>query len=154
MGRWNNTDEPIAYLITFRTYGTWLAGYERGSIDKFHNKFGGPRAVASSIREEIHVDRLKSPPFFLNAACRKLVESAIHEVCQFRCWPLIALNVRTNHAHIVEGNTAPPGKMLTDFKSYSTRRLRESGEWTHKHSPWVDKGSRRNLWNDDHVRTA
>ena len=74
MGKWNETDEPVAYLITFRTYGTWLAGDERGSIDKYHNKFGGPRAVTSRIRKKNHSERLKSPPFLLNAAARKLVD--------------------------------------------------------------------------------
>ena len=28
---WNDTDTPLAYLITFRSYGTWLHGDERGS---------------------------------------------------------------------------------------------------------------------------
>src|SRR6185503_9730141 len=101
MAKWNDTDEPIAYLITFRTYGTWLAGDERGSVDKYHNKFRGPRSVPSKLREHLHSDRLKSPPFLLNAKCRTLVESAIREVCDFRRWSLIAVSVRTNHAHIV-----------------------------------------------------
>src|SRR5438093_13756827 len=30
---WNDTDLPLGYLITFRCYGTWLHGDERGSID-------------------------------------------------------------------------------------------------------------------------
>jgi REP element-mobilizing transposase RayT len=44
--------------------------------------------------------------------------------------------------------------MMNDFKSYSTRRLRESGEWKHSHSPWVDKGNRRYLWTEDHIAKA
>ena len=28
---------PLAYLITFRTYGTWLHGDERGSIGRTGN---------------------------------------------------------------------------------------------------------------------
>jgi hypothetical protein len=44
--------------------------------------------------------------------------------------------------------------MLNDFKSYATRSLREGGEWKHGHSPWVDKGSRRNLWTEAHVGAA
>jgi hypothetical protein len=135
MGTWNDTDEPLAYLITFRTYGTWLAGDERGSIDKYHNTFGGPRAVPSDLRENCHANRLKSPSFTLNANARKIVESAILEVCQFRSWPLIALSVRTNHAHVVSRGDASSGKMLNTFKAYSTRRLREHGEWNLEHSP-------------------
>lgn len=154
MGKWNDTDEPIAYLITFRTYGTWLQGDERGSIDEYHNKFGGARAVISPARENVHRDRLKSPPFLLNAKARRIVDDAIREVSKFRQWPLIALNVRTNHAHVVMGAVASSAKMLGDFKARSTLRLREQDLWQFEHSPWVDKGSRRNLWTEEHVCRA
>jgi REP element-mobilizing transposase RayT len=154
MGKWNDTDTPVAYLLTFRTYGTWLAGDGRGSIDKYHNKFRGPRAVVSRPREEQHLLRLKSPPFLLNAASQKIVELAIREVCYFRGWSLVAINVRTNHAHAVVLGSASSAKVLNDFKSYSTRKLRESGEWNFEHSPWVNKGSRRNLWTDAHIDAA
>jgi len=39
---WNNTDTPLAYFISFRSYGTWLHGDERGSIDRFNNCYGEP----------------------------------------------------------------------------------------------------------------
>lgn len=154
MGKWNNTDEPIGYLITFRTYGTWLHGDERGSIDKLHNVFGGPRAPVSPSREAIHRDRLRSPPFILNAAARKEVEDAIREMFQFRIWELTALNVRTNHVHFVTGANAAPGRILGSTKAAATRRLREKRLWFHEHSPWVDKGSKRYLWTDEHVMSA
>ncbi|CAN5391028.1 hypothetical protein BH20ACI2_BH20ACI2_17350 [soil metagenome] len=101
MSKWNDTDIPIAYLITFRTYGTWLAGDERGSIDKYHNRYGGTRAVVSKSREQFQAAKLKSPPFFLNPQARRAVEAAIKEVCLYREWALIAVSVRTNHAHVV-----------------------------------------------------
>ncbi|HUT29941.1 MAG TPA: hypothetical protein VMX13_09125 [Sedimentisphaerales bacterium] len=31
---------PLAYLITFSTYGAWLHGDNRGSVDKNHNSYG------------------------------------------------------------------------------------------------------------------
>jgi len=34
---WNDTDIPLAFLITFRTYGSWLHGDMRGSIDRYNN---------------------------------------------------------------------------------------------------------------------
>jgi REP element-mobilizing transposase RayT len=155
MGNWNYTDDPIAYLITFRTYGTWLPGDERGSIDKYHNKYLGERAVASEERRHINASRLKSPPVVLNAECRRVVEMTIREVCAFRGWSLMALNVRTNHAHVVVGAGAiSSARMLNDFKAYSTRRMREAGVWDLEHNPWVDKGSRRFLWNERHVVAA
>lgn len=153
MANWNETDEPIAYLITFRTYGTWLAGNERGSMDKYHNSFGGPRAVVSEERNQMHQARLKSPPFILTAASRHPVEAAIREVCHYREWALHALAVRTNHAHVVSSGRRSE-RMLNDFKAYSTKALRSAGEWKYDHSPWVDKGSRRYLWIEEHVVSA
>ena len=83
-----------------------------------------------------------------------IVEDAIREVAKFRLWDLIAFNVRTNHAHIVMGASAPPDKMLGDLKAIATRRLREHNVWEFDHSPWVDKGSRRYLWTEEHVGAA
>ena len=39
---WNDTDTALAYLISFRTYGTWLHGDKRGSVDRFHNRYCSP----------------------------------------------------------------------------------------------------------------
>lgn len=154
MSKWNDTDEPIAFLITFRTYGTWLAGDERGSIDKYHNEYNGPRAVSSVARSSVHRKRLKSPPFFLKGSGRRAVESAIRQVCKYRGWCLIAIAVRTNHIHVVLSGAADSARVLNDLKSYSTRGLREAKLWLHSHSPWVDKGSRRFLWTEGHVEAA
>ena len=151
---WNDIEEPLAYLITFRTYGTWLPGDDRGSIDRFHNLVGGPRAVSSVARQRINAERLKSPPFKLNAKARSAVESAIVEVCLYKQWPLSALSIRTNHAHAVVYGTEGSARILNSLKAYATRRLRERGLWGYEHSPWVDKGSRRNLWTEVHLATA
>jgi len=154
MGKWNDTDEPLAYLITFRTYGTWLAGDERGSIDRFHNKYRSPRAESNIIREQRQTEKLKSEPFVMDVRARRAVRQAIEEVCQYREWALYARNVRTNHAHVVIAAVASSDRVLGDLKAYATRRLREKGCWDHTHSPWVDKGSKRNLWNSDHISAA
>jgi len=39
---WNDTEIPLAVFFTFRTYGTWLHGDERGSIDRNNNLYGVP----------------------------------------------------------------------------------------------------------------
>jgi len=43
---------PLAYLITIRSYGTWLHGDERGSMDRReYNRYGEPKIAASKLRE-------------------------------------------------------------------------------------------------------
>ncbi|HEX9659180.1 MAG TPA: hypothetical protein VGA18_02730, partial [Rhodothermales bacterium] len=42
---------PLAYLITFTTYGTWLHGDERGSVDPGHSIPGTPPLERDAHRE-------------------------------------------------------------------------------------------------------
>lgn len=155
MTRWNDTDTPLAYLITVRTYGTWLHGDERGSVDRFMNKYGTPRIPKRDHRHEYNQGILKSPPVILDAKQRIAVEEAIKEVCVYREWRLLAINVRTNHFHtVVVTPGLKPDKALNAFKAYATRKMRGSGCYSSSHSPWVDKGSERWLWNEDSVANA
>jgi hypothetical protein len=39
----DDNEFPLAYLISFRTYGTWLHGDNRGSTSRKQNKYGTPR---------------------------------------------------------------------------------------------------------------
>jgi len=152
---WNDTGIPLAYFITFRCYGTWLHGDERSSVDRFHNKYGASRIGPNEAWQRYNQSQLVRDPVVLDAKQRRSVEEAIREVCEFRGWRLHALNVRTNHVHaVVAIGTAKPERALNDFKSYSTRRMRSDRCWQSQLSPWVDKGSKRHLWNERSVALA
>ncbi len=152
---WNDTDLPLGYLITFRCYGTWLHGDERGSIDRFHNRHRSPYLPRSDRRRERNQRQLKSEPCILDAELRQIVETAIREVCEVRGWVLHAINVRTNHVHLVVSiGATKPGRALNTFKSYATRLMRREGSWQKTHSPWSDKGSQRYLWNERSLALA
>ena len=134
---------PLAYLITFRCYGTWLHGDERGSVDHEQNIYGLPFLPHDEAREDEERLRLKHAPVTLNEAARAIVEQTIPEVCQYRKWQLRALSVRTNHVHTVVAAACHPEKILNDFKTYCTRRMKEAGVWRSETSPWAQHGSRR-----------
>lgn len=152
---WNDTKTPLAYLITFRCYGTWLHGDERGSVDRFHNRYQTPLVAPDKNRRQYNERRLKDKTVILNAKQRDSVEGAIREVCDFRNWLLHALNVRTNHVHaVVSTGSAKPERALNDFKSYATRKMRQNGCWVLEHSPWADRGSKRFLWNERSIERA
>jgi REP element-mobilizing transposase RayT len=152
---WNDTDIPLGYLITFRSYGTWLHGDARGSIDRFHNRYKSDYLPPSDSREIVNRRLLKSEPVVLNAAQRESVDAAIREVCAHRRWFLHALNVRTNHVHsVVSIGSIKPERALNAFKAYSTRRMRKDGNWEKPHSPWADRGSKRHLWNERSMALA
>ncbi|MEP7212103.1 MAG: hypothetical protein ABI791_03455 [Acidobacteriota bacterium] len=152
---WNDTDSPLAYLITFRTYGSWLHGDKRGSVNRYRNTFGTTYLPEEKAWLRINEIKLKSEPVILDSKQRTIVEASIRETCEFRCWQLLAINVRTNHVHTVAaigGKT--PGTALNAFKANATRKMREDGCWTLGHSPWSERGSERYLWNEGSVERA
>ncbi len=152
---WNDNDSPLAFFLTWRTYGTWLHGDERGSIDRYNNVFGGQRVVPNEIRVGQQQAKLKSEPVILNAEQRIVVRDSIESVCSYRQWNLRSVHIRTNHGHLVVSNhQVKPEYMMRDFKAYATRALRERGLWTHKHSPWAEGGSKRYLWTDESISNA
>lgn len=153
--QWDDGNHPAAYFITFRTYGTWLHGDVRGSIDRYHNVYRGPRVPENPVMEAQHRARLRSNPIVLDDKQRKVITEAIKEVCAHRGWTLLAINVRTNHVHVVVSpGTLRPDGALRDFKSYSTKALRSQGLWLFDHGPWVEGGSRRYLWRGSNVAAA
>ncbi len=152
---WNDTDIPLAYLITFRSYGTWLHGDERGSVDRFNNRYDSPYLSPNKIWHKHNMHALKTSPVLMDIKERESVEFAIRETCERRNWFLRALNVRTNHVHIVVSiGSLKPEKALNAFKANATRQMRESGCWKHDYSPWVNKGSKRYLWSERSIELA
>src|SRR5262245_33194035 len=88
--------DPLAYFITWVTYGTWLPGDERGWV-KFKKGFQPPNLMKE----------LESAALMTESACRltpgqrRIVEQTIKKHCEIRGWTLHAVNCRTNHVHVV-----------------------------------------------------
>ncbi|MCC6452166.1 MAG: transposase [Acidobacteria bacterium] len=152
---WNDTDIPLAVFFTFRCYGTWLHGDERGSVDRNNNVYRSPRIPANGNWRKHNEELLLHRPVTLNAERRQSVEKAIRELCVKRDWRLLAINVRTNHIHVVISiGSKKPKDALIALKANATRQLREDSLWLDEHSPWADKGSKRNLWNEKSIWEA
>jgi REP element-mobilizing transposase RayT len=152
---WNDTDIAIAHLITFRCYGTWLHGDDRGSVDRFQNQYQSPYIEPNKQWREYNAGTLKRSPVLLDSGQRESVECAIKETCRIRDWLLQAINVRTNHVHVVVSiGEIQPGRALNALKANSTRQMRKDGRWPHERSPWAERGSNRYLWNERSVERA
>jgi REP element-mobilizing transposase RayT len=145
---------PLGYLITFRTYGTWLHGDKRGSVDRFHNRFGAPRISHNERWQKYNRKALSQPPVKLRRRQRSAIEEAIRETCKIRKWGFWVTNIRSNHVHTVVSAPCKPEKILAAFKANATRKLRESGCWHSSRSPWVDRGSKKYLWTERDVINA
>ncbi|MFN6963160.1 MAG: transposase [Pyrinomonadaceae bacterium] len=146
---------PIAYLLTFRTYGTWLHGDKRGSVGRHGtNRYGEPGIEPSEpFIEEMAATRSRHA-ITLDPNQRDIVAGAIKEVCSHRGYGLRALNVRTNHTHSVVSAAVKPEKIVNEFKSYSTRKLRKDLQIDSGAKVWSRGASTRYLWKPRHVEAA
>jgi REP element-mobilizing transposase RayT len=146
--------DPVGFLITFRCYGTWLHGDERGSFDRHHRRYGTPGLPSSELRRQRDHDLMKQPPVNLTSQQRAIVESAIRETCTKRKWQLWTVNVRTNHVHSVISADKKPEAIRSALKANATRAMRESGVWKSELSPWSFGGSEKYLWDDKELADA
>ena len=146
---------PIAYLLTFRTYGTWLHGDSRGAFQRHRTEPIPAIQIAPNI--PLHQKMLEtsgSEPVILSDRQRELVSDSIEEVCAFRGYDLRALDVRTNHAHVVVSKSVKPEKILNDLKAYATRKLRGEKAVASDQKVWSRHGSTRYLWKPKQVQSA
>ncbi len=150
----NEDHTPLGYLITFRTYGTWLHGDDRGSVDRHHNRYDAPLIPPNENWLRYNERRLKHEPGKLNKKQRASIKKSIEQTCEIRGWRMHITNVRTNHVHAVVTAACGPSKILNALKSNATRELREAGEWSNAGSPWADRGSKRYLWIEEHLVKA
>jgi REP element-mobilizing transposase RayT len=146
---------PLAYLLTWTCYGTWLHGDARGSVDDKHNA-PGQEFVPPNPRWVTHAqEHLRHPPVELNPAMRTLVDETIRAHCDYRTWALSAVAVRSNHVHVVVScPDVPPETALRELKAWSTRRLREAGLVGKDARVWTHHGSTRYLWDDQSTYAA
>ena len=153
---WDDNEFPLAYFITFRTYGTWLHGDDRRSVDTHDGKnvYGFPdRDPNKNLRNRMR-DNMKGLPVCLDRAQRGIVKEAIKEVCEVRGYRLLALNVRTNHIHVVVSAVKKSETVAGEFKRIATSRLRDNGYFLNGRRIWSRGRSRPPLWKPREVESA
>ena len=86
--------EPLAYFLTWTTYGTWLPGDARGWVDD------RLRQPAPTLRQSAEAT-LSQSSVLLTKVQRSIVERTVREVCEHNGWQLWAVNCRSNHVHMI-----------------------------------------------------
>lgn len=145
---------PLAYLLTFSTYGTHLPGSEKGWVDAQHCIPGSPMRSHHPTRESYWRSRLNESPWILDHEERLIVLRTILEVCSHREWTPYGVQVRSTHVHGVITGNVKPERMLSDFKAYATRALRSAAAVPERRRYWADHGSTRYLWNETSLKAA
>jgi len=145
---------PLAYLISFRCYGTWLPGDIRGSVRMQKNEPGTYLIPYDTGRLRRNRCRMKQSPYELDAPHRRIVFDAVIEVCEYRGWRLIAAHVRSTHVHVIVQAACKPEKVMNDFKAYASRALTRAGYENPNRKRWSRHGSTKYLWESEEVESA
>jgi hypothetical protein len=122
---------PLAYFITFTTYGSWLHGRAPGSVDREHNISGMAFLPPDKQVEREMAAALRQEPYKLDKVRRQVALSAAH--------------VRSNHLHVVISATCTPEKVMADLKAWCRRRLWEACNESSDRDRWTQHGSTRYL---------
>lgn len=144
--------DPLAYFLTWSTYGTWLPGDERGWVG-YRKGWQLPDPIRKCEAEA----RMGEDACVLDCQQRQLVERTISDHCRIRGWELHAVNCRTNHLHVVVAAPIPPKQVQVQLKAWCTRRLKDlesrrrgigRDDPALRQQWWAERGSRR--WINDH----
>ncbi|MBZ0135516.1 MAG: transposase [Planctomycetes bacterium] len=146
--RANRPPEP------FTTYGTWLHGNERGSVDRKSKDIDRKYVAPDPILHEYMEERLKHPKVKLDANARRIVRETIENYCNFKSWGLHAINVRTNHVHLVVEAAEPASKMLNAIKARATRILREEKAFPPDQPIWTERGNKGRIRSERSLKRA
>ena len=148
---------PIAYHLTWTTYGTWLPGDARGWVQS------GSPGVQEPDPERLQDARrlMAESAVVLTGDQRNLVAQTIRDHCAHRRWTLHALNARSNHIHVVVSASHDSDEMMNQFKAWCSRKLsdlaglkmpvaRKAGRrrW------WTERGSTKVIYDEENLRNA
>jgi REP element-mobilizing transposase RayT len=146
---------PLAYFITFSTYGTWLHGTEKeaGSVGRKHNAYGEPFLSPDPERERDSARRMTDPPYLMSASARQVVRDSVVELCREKQWTLHALHARSNHVHVVVSADREPERLMSDLKARASRELNRLHVDSQR-KRWTRHGSTRCLFDEASVAAA
>lgn len=160
--------DPLAYFLTWTTYGTWLPGDERGWVRR-----GKGFQLPDPIIQEKAAEKMTEPSCLLDSDQRLIVEETIRRHCKLRRWELHAVSCRSNHVHVIVAAGVKPKAIRDQFKAWCTRKLKErqiategatsarsanKGHQRELTSPrekwWTEKGSIRHVMDQESLEAV
>jgi REP element-mobilizing transposase RayT len=145
------TTYPLAYHITWGTYGTRLRGGDAPYVDRKHNQYGTPLPPPNPAVAHADRDRMKYDPVYLTEEQRSTVRDAVLDVARRYHWHIHTEAANTDHIHVVI-TAKREGEALRDaLKAVACKALNKKfgkREW------WAEKGSAKYIWDEAYLQNA
>ncbi|MCH8042307.1 MAG: transposase [Planctomycetes bacterium] len=142
---------PLAYHITFGTYGTRLHGDPKGTVDRTHNRPGDPILGQNDAWMREEQSRMRFAAIFLTDQQRQFVEGVFPELCVECQWQYHVVAVAPDHVHAL---------LTTRFDAKAVRKLlkRRLSQTLSERWPlvdgqvwWASGGSIKWIWNESYL---
>jgi REP element-mobilizing transposase RayT len=144
------TNFPLAYHITFGTYGTRLHGDDRGTVDRSQNNFGDP-IIGHDKDWNSHERRLlKFAPRELTFDQRAFIETAVPKICDRGGWQFLEVAAAPDHVHNMLTGNANGNTIRKWLKRWLGESLSEHWPLQPQELWWAECGSVKWVWTQDY----
>lgn len=147
----------LAYHLSWTTYGTWLSGDPRCWVES-----GTPGIQDPDPQREAQArGHMVESAIILTAEQRTVVETTIRDHCRIRGWTLHAVNVRSNHVHVVVTAGREPEEVMNQFKAWCSRKLSDQAgldktvaRKAGRRRWWTEHGSTKWIHEEEYLQNA
>ena len=145
---------PMAYHITWGTYGTRLHGDERGTVDRSMNNFGDPIIGRDGDWHRIESSRLRFPARVLTVEQRLLIENIVPDICIRGGWTFVTTAAADDHVHNIISSPVDGKDIRKWLKRWVSEALNKRWPIEQGQVWWAECGSVKWIWNEDYYRRA
>ena len=141
---------PMAYHITFGTYGTRLHGDSRGTVDRRMNRLGDPVIGSDPSWWRQERERLRFPPVVLNCEQMRHAEVSLPQICRRGNWNYHTCAAGPDHVHVVLTSEAEGEAVRKWLKRWLGEALTANWPLSQGATWWAEGGSVKWVWTEDY----
>ena len=145
---------PLAYHITWGTYGTRLHGDQRGTVERQQNLYREPIVGADERWERVERSLLKFPSRELTLEQRGFVEQTIPSICKRGGWEFVICAAATDHVHCVLQASVDGKDLRKWLKRWTSEAMSERWPLQPGEVWWAECGSVKWVWMTDYFDRA
>ena len=145
---------PLAYHVTFGTYGTRLHGDYRATVLRAMNRPGTPVFREDPLRLKCERNLMQFAPVLFRQEQREFIEASVPSICQRGGWEYRIAAAGPDHVHVLLSANADGGAVRKWLKRWRGEMLSERWPLAVGRTWWADGGSVKSIWQEGYLRRA